>query len=473
MEPDRDPTPSASMRPTGIGRSGARRAARWPARPHLPAAGALLLVAALLACVADWLLARPIDAVQDEAIDATPLFALLPAQQHALRLPGSSLTRRIQGLGGIPDLVNGGSGFSVDRQVLLPVCAIALAAAGAWKRCRRPASAWLRQQGGPFKRLAAAVVVSAESSSTLEPVAPSSNPLQAFWKFLRPHTIRGTVLGSSVMVVRVLLEYGRAPDLTLVPKALCGVVALLCGNGYIVGINQIYDVSIDVINKPFLPVAAKELTVNQAWVLIGVMAVLGLGLSYSLFGPLIGGLYTFGLFLGTIYSVPPLRLKKSAVAAALIIATVRGVLLNFGVYYATRAAIGVPWSWSAPTAFMTCFGTIYALVIAVTKDLPDVQGDIENKIDTFATRMGVDKVAVIATGVLLANYSTALYWVLGPSRAAFRPGVLPIGHAVLASLLVRGLVRLRAAGHTQEALKTYYRLIWFLFYSEYFMFPFV
>jgi hypothetical protein len=35
-----------------------------------------------------------------------------------------------------------------------------------------------------------------------------------------------------------------------------GLLALLCGNGYIVGINQIYDVDIDAVNKPFLPVAA-------------------------------------------------------------------------------------------------------------------------------------------------------------------------------------------------------------------------
>ena len=45
-------------------------------------------------------------------------------------------------------------------------------------------------------------------------------------------------------------------DWNLMPRALLGVLALLCGNGYIVGINQIYDVDIDTINKPFLPVAA-------------------------------------------------------------------------------------------------------------------------------------------------------------------------------------------------------------------------
>jgi len=275
------------------------------------------------------------------------------------------------------------------------------------------------------------------------------------------------------MVARVVAEHGLTPDWSLLPKAACGVVALLCGNGYIVGINQIYDVDIDVINKPFLPVAAKELSQSQAWILCIVMAILGTFLAGKLFGSLIGALYCFGLFLGTIYSVPPLRLKRSAIAAALIIATVRGFLLNFGVYYATRAALGIPASWSAPVAFMTCFGTVYAVMIAVTKDLPDVDGDKENKIDTFSTRFGVDKVAIAASTVLFLNYGVALAWVCSSARVFFRPQVLLPAHAVLAALLVRGTLRLRAAKFTQEALKTYYKLIWFLFYSEYLLFPFI
>lgn len=30
--------------------------------------------------------------------------------------------------------------------------------------------------------------------------------LSAFWKFLRPHTIRGTILGSFAVTARVLIE---------------------------------------------------------------------------------------------------------------------------------------------------------------------------------------------------------------------------------------------------------------------------
>ena len=33
--------------------------------------------------------------------------------------------------------------------------------------------------------------------------------------------------------------------------------------------------------------------------------------------------------------------------------------------------------------------TLFATVIALTKDLPDIEGDRQFGIDTFATRMGV------------------------------------------------------------------------------------
>lgn len=91
---------------------------------------------------------------------------------------------------------------------------------------------------------------------------------------------------------------------------------------------------------------AGELSFGAAWVLCTALAVAGLTITAANFGRPITALYAFGLFLGTIYSVPPLRLKRFAVTAFMIIATVRGFLLNFGVYSATRAALGLPFCWS-------------------------------------------------------------------------------------------------------------------------------
>jgi homogentisate solanesyltransferase len=81
-------------------------------------------------------------------------------------------------------------------------------------------------------------------------------------------------------------------------------------------------------------------------VLVAGLAAGGLAITATNFGPFITSLYAFGLLLGTVYSIPPLRLKRFAVPAFLIIATVRGFLLNFGVYYATRAALQLPFVWS-------------------------------------------------------------------------------------------------------------------------------
>jgi hypothetical protein len=72
------------------------------------------------------------------------------------------------------------------------------------------------------------------------------------------------------VVTTALMSNPEAIQMSLVPRALLGLCALLCGNGYIVGINQIYDEDIDRVNKPFLPVAAGELTVPQAWGLVRV-----------------------------------------------------------------------------------------------------------------------------------------------------------------------------------------------------------
>ena len=80
--------------------------------------------------------------------------------------------------------------------------------------------------------------------------------------------------------------------------------------------------------------------------LVIALAVGGLTITALNFGQTITQLYSLGLFLGTIYSVPPLRLKRFAVAAFLIIATVRGFLLNFGVFTAVRSALGAPFVWS-------------------------------------------------------------------------------------------------------------------------------
>ncbi|KAI7735415.1 hypothetical protein M8C21_033016 [Ambrosia artemisiifolia] len=249
----------------------------------------------------------------------------------------------------------------------------------------------------------------------------------AFWRFLRPHTIRGTALGSVSLVSRALLEN---PDLirwSLLFKAFSGLIALICGNGYIVGINQIYDIGIDKVNKPYLPIAAGDLSVQSAWILVLSFAIVGVVIVALNFGQFITSLYCFGLFLGTIYSVPPLRMKRFPVVAFLIIATVRGFLLNFGVYYA---------------------------------------------ISTFATKLGVRNIALLGSGLLLINYIGSILAAFCLPQA-FRSNLMIPFHTILACCLIFQAWVLERASYTQEAIAGYYRFIWNLFYAEYIVFPFI
>ena len=83
-----------------------------------------------------------------------------------------------------------------------------------------------------------------ENSVSVDATGKANSLAGAVWKFVRPHTIRGTILGTTAIVTKCLLNNPELFNASLVPRAALGLVALLCGNGYIVGINQIYDVDI-------------------------------------------------------------------------------------------------------------------------------------------------------------------------------------------------------------------------------------
>ena len=195
----------------------------------------------------------------------------------------------------------------------------------------------------------------------------ASSPFSVMYKFSRPHTIKGTIIASVMAVVRALIENPAAISWKLVPKAILGLLALLCGNAYIVGINQIFDVKIDEINKPFLPIAAKMLSPEAAWAIIISCLVAGVTIVKTHFSRQIFALYILGTTLGTIYSIPPFQFKRIPVLAGGIIATVRGFLLNFGVYYAVREALGISFRWNPVVTFISAFMTVFASVIAITK----------------------------------------------------------------------------------------------------------
>ena len=117
-------------------------------------------------------------------------------------------------------------------------------------------------------------------------------------------------------------------------------------------------------------------------------------------------------------------------------------------YYATREALGLAFRWSAPVAFLARFMTVYAAVIAVTKDLPDVEGDRKGGIDTLASRFGAGKVSAGASAVLGLNYVAAMATALLAPAGAFRRSLMVGGHALAAAWLLRSQRKLDASSKT-------------------------
>jgi homogentisate solanesyltransferase len=165
-------------------------------------------------------------------------------------------------------------------------------------------------------------------------------------------------------------------------------------------------------------------------------------------------------------------LKQNPVAAFAIIATVRGFLLNFGVHHATTAALGLPFKWSPPILFITSFVTLFAVVISITKDLADIEGDKKFNIDTFATKLGVKGVSYLGSGLLLVNYVAAVAAAL-VNKQWFNQPLMIGAHVLFSVFLIAKTKALETEGFTKTAVQRYYQNIWYLFYSEYLILPFI
>jgi len=204
---------------------------------------------------------------------------------------------------------------------------------------------------------------------------------------------------------------------------------------------------------------------RYAWVVVALAGIVGPLIVYNFFPTLLFQLYMAGWVLGSIYSVPPFRTKRNPIAAGVTIATVRGFLLNFGVYYAVKDAIGASFAWSPKVSFIARFMTIFATTIAVTKDLPDIEGDKKYKIETFATKIGIPRIAKAATACLLLNYLHAILLGILSPMGTFNLIPMVGGHIALGTALALRFKELNP--DSMPSVKKFYKHIWDLFYLEY------
>jgi homogentisate phytyltransferase / homogentisate geranylgeranyltransferase len=327
-------------------------------------------------------------------------------------------------------------------------------------------------------------------NSQLETTPKALSPRQrlfAFWKFSRPHTIIGT--SCSVLGIYGLVAAGALAEVNplaidatawaALGKVLGGIsgsnlvnlglswLACLAGNVYIVGLNQLTDVAIDRINKPQLPIAAGEFTWNQGQKIVITSGLLAL-LIAAFQGSYLLAMVTASLVIGTAYSLPPVRLKRFPLWAALCIFGVRGVVVNLGLFLHFQSWFSAVPRLPLEIWVLTAFVIAFTFAIAIFKDIPDMEGDRQYQISTFTLKLGAKAVFDLARWVLITCYLGMLLIILaGQLRVQVAFGV--ISHCLLLGFMVWRSLQVDL--EQKSAIARFYQFIWKLFFLEYFVFP--
>ena len=308
--------------------------------------------------------------------------------------------------------------------------------------------------------------------------------VSAYVRFTRPHTVVGTTLSIAVnswVALRSSHAEGPGGGAGFGGAAFrAGAIALVAAlnmNVYIVGLNQMFDIAIDKINKPYLPVASGEFSVRFGWSLVCLHGAASLLLGHA-FGspPLMATLVGSGL-LGTAYSIdlPLLRWKQFPALAGMCIFVVRGVIVQIGFHEHLRATLdpsaGIPAWHAVPTVFFSVvFFSFFGVCIALFKDIPDTEGDREEDVRTLAVRLGRRNVLRVCAVTLLAAYA------FGAASCA-RKGAhgAAAAHVAVAFALGRKMWRvdLDEVRGSSRSIWSAYMFLWKCFYLEYLLLPMV
>ncbi|XP_017220887.1 umbelliferone 6-dimethylallyltransferase, chloroplastic-like isoform X1 [Daucus carota subsp. sativus] len=299
-------------------------------------------------------------------------------------------------------------------------------------------------------------------------VTPQSNlwaKWDAFYRFCQLYTATGVVIAVVSVALLPMNSVGEFSPAFFV-GLLQALISFTFANTYINGINQLADVEIDKINKPYFPLASGELSMRQGKAITSAFGLMCLAMGIMCKSPplFIGILVLF--LLGTAYSVelPYLRWKTNPYLAAICIVSAQGFTTPPTVFCHIQHVLGKPVAFTKSFRFATIFFSLFALVLALFKDIPDVEGDRAFGNQTFSVRHGKKKVFSLCVSILVIAYGYAL--VIGASSSVLICKIVSvIGHLTLAALL---LFRAKSVNlDDNESTQSFYKLLWKMLCAEY------
>jgi homogentisate phytyltransferase / homogentisate geranylgeranyltransferase len=286
--------------------------------------------------------------------------------------------------------------------------------------------------------------------------------LKTLWQFSRPHTIIGSIC--SITTLYILATIGNEFMKHFYTLLLTIVAGIAC-NIFIVGLNQIVDVDLDRINKPYLPIAAGKLKMAQAQRIIFLSFFISIAIGF-LTSWVLGIMICIIHIIGIAYSVPPIQLKKHHLPAAVCITLVRGLIVNIGMFVHFRYCIyGTSITQNLPAYIwpLTFFIIAFSIAIAWFKDLPDTEGDSSYNIKTLAILYSKKTALWGGSIIVLLAYLYAIIWSIQNSIE-----FLSIAHSIAVVLFCVNLFYVKLSEH--QSIKKFYLRFWIFFFAEYIFF---
>ncbi|PKU83837.1 putative homogentisate phytyltransferase 1, chloroplastic [Dendrobium catenatum] len=239
--------------------------------------------------------------------------------------------------------------------------------------------------------------------------------LKIFYAFTRPYSCIGAILGatsSSLMAIESFSDISLSFFIGLLKVAS----VFGCMFSYANGINQIFDIEIDKV-------------------------------------------------------LPFLRWKKREITAMLSIIANRGIVLQLSTFLHMQTfVLGRQTNFSKPLILGAIVVSIFSAVVALFKDVPDIEGDKKFGIRSLATSLGPKKVFWICVCLLEMAYIFAMVFGATSSRP-WSKLITILSHSVLALMLWKQSESIDLKD--KFSLQSFYMLIWKLLYVEYMLLPFV
>jgi len=236
------------------------------------------------------------------------------------------------------------------------------------------------------------MIQTSENVKTERKIIPAK--IRAYIALVRPFTLLAPLIGGLCAGMMALghlgmletpsfrlgypfFEFGFSPL-----RLIYGAMTLVILNAASNALNQVYDVDIDKVNKPYRPIPSGRISIKEAmaisWFLYGVALFRSL-----LINGVFAGLVFILAAITVIYSVPPVRLKKRLWISNISIGFARG-LLGIVTPWCIFGSIFNPIPWLVGTII-----GIYLVGAATTKDFTDIPGDKKYGVRTLPAVYGV------------------------------------------------------------------------------------